>query len=55
MLSDDELEKAITYVLAPEREWTVILTTGRRSIAERCQKVMQIQKGPSGNTLVLNN
>lgn len=55
LLSDEELETAISYVLDPEREWTVILTTGRQSIAERCKTVMDVRKGPSGTSLMLNN
>lgn len=44
-LSDEELEQALSVVLADDRRWTVIIGTGRRSIAERCQSIVIMKDG----------
>jgi len=41
-LSDDELEQALTLLLRQDREWTVLIATGRRSIAERCDQIIEL-------------
>ena len=41
-LSDDELDRILTNLLRNDRPWTLILATGRRSIAERCDKTLQL-------------
>lgn len=54
-LSDEELEVALPYVLSPERDWTVVVTTGRRSIAERCQQVIELAPRPADATPKIGN
>lgn len=41
--SDDELEAAINSLLHVDRPWTLVLGTGRRSIATRCDQVIKLQ------------
>lgn len=43
-LSDDELEHALVSLLAPGRPWTLILATGRRSVAERCDSIISLSR-----------
>lgn len=48
-LSDEELDQALSVVLAENRPWTVIIATGRRSIAERCQSVVALKSKRNPN------
>ena len=41
-LADDELETAISSLTAADRTWTLIISTGRKAIAERCNQVVQM-------------
>lgn len=41
-LPDAQLERAITAITAPHRLWTVVITTGRRDIAERLERVIEL-------------
>ncbi len=56
-LSDDELEHVLTGLLQDDRPWSIVIATGRRSIAKRCDQFVQLQngtpnsKGPSGTGL----
>ena len=42
-LSDEELEMALSHVLAPDRPWTTIISTGRESIANRCDQFVDLR------------
>lgn len=42
-LSDDELDVALKSLLGEGHPWTVVIATGRRSIAEKCQHLIQVQ------------
>lgn len=42
-LSDDELETTLSGLLEEGHPWSVVITTGRRSIAERCQQIIEVQ------------
>ena len=53
-LADDELEMALSYVLSPDREWTVIVATGRRSIATQCQQVIEVGRAPTAKPAFSN-
>lgn len=42
-LSDEELETAISGLLNGDRQWTLLIATGRESIAKRCQQIVRVQ------------
>jgi len=44
-LSDDEAERVLDYLLDENRDWTIIITTGRRWIAERCHQIIDLPSG----------
>lgn len=41
-VSDEELETVMEAITAPDRTWTLVLATGRRSIADRCDRVLKL-------------
>jgi putative ABC transport system ATP-binding protein len=41
-LPDDELEDALTAILNPNEGWTVLLATGRRDLASRLDRVVEL-------------
>lgn len=41
-ISDEELEIVTESLMAPERPWTLVLATGRKSIAERCDRILKL-------------
>ena len=41
-LPDQELKVALDALLRPDRHWTLLLTTGRESIASRCEQQIQL-------------
>ncbi|MEZ6061779.1 MAG: ABC transporter ATP-binding protein [Planctomycetaceae bacterium] len=43
-LSDGELETVLSFLLAPERPWTLIIATGRTAIADRCARRIDLRK-----------
>lgn len=44
-LSDEELELAMSSLLHVDRRWTLVIATGRKSIAERCDQNVKMQSG----------
>lgn len=42
-LSDEELETALQGLLASDCPWTLLIATGRESIAKRCQQVVKVR------------
>lgn len=42
-LSDEELEVALAMVLSSERPWTLVIATGRRYIADRCDQIVNMK------------
>lgn len=49
-LSDDEAERALDYLTRPERPWTLIVATGRKTIAQRCEQVHPLSAGSPANS-----
>ena len=41
-LSDSELAPVLDFILSPEQSWTVVIATGRESIAARCSERVQL-------------
>jgi ABC-type bacteriocin/lantibiotic exporter with double-glycine peptidase domain len=41
-LGDDEAQRALDYLLDERHPWTLIIATGRRWIAERCQHTIEL-------------
>ncbi|MEQ9410500.1 MAG: ATP-binding cassette domain-containing protein [Fuerstiella sp.] len=41
-LSDQELSHVLEHLLQKDRGWTVLITTGRRDIAERCDQTVEL-------------
>lgn len=41
-LPDEELDHALSEILNPERPWTVVIATGRRDIAKRVDRVIEL-------------
>lgn len=39
-LADEELEDTLDVLLNPENNWTVVIATGRRQVAERCERTL---------------
>ncbi len=42
-LPDQECEQLLSMLLAPEHTWTVVIATGRQSIADRCDKILDLK------------
>lgn len=42
-LSDGELEAALSALLNAEQPWTLVVATGRQSIASRCQQILKLE------------
>jgi len=42
-LPDQELELVLDFLLAPEQPWTIIIATGRESIARRCMNRIDLK------------
>jgi len=42
-LSDDELEAAVRSLSHPDHPWTLVIGTGRRSISDRCDQVIDLR------------
>lgn len=42
-LSDEELEFAMNSLLHTDRSWTLVIATGRKSIAGRCEQIVNLQ------------
>ena len=53
-LSDEELDLAVSFILSPDRDWTVVLSTGRLSIAERCTQIIDLRKNFDTRAPALN-
>ena len=41
-LHDDDLQVILDGICGPEHPWTVIITTGRREVAQRCQRILDL-------------
>ncbi len=41
-LSDGELDAALEKLLHPERPWTLVIGTGRKSVADRCDQIVRL-------------
>ncbi len=50
-LPDDELEDALAAILDPNEGWTVVLATGRRDLARRMDRVVELTTPPSPQVL----
>ena len=50
-LPDEQLEGALATILDPDRDWTVVIATGRRDLADRLQRVIQLTAPPSPRSL----
>jgi len=46
-LPDDELEPVLDYLLQEEQPWTLVIATGRKQIADRCDHAIVLQKRSS--------
>ena len=44
-LSDDELDPTLDLLLAPERDWTVVVATGRQRVASKFDSLVQLPSG----------
>ena len=44
-LPDDSLEQTLSSLLSKDRGWTLVIATGRKSIAERCDQILELH-GP---------
>lgn len=50
-LPDDELEDALAAILDPGQDWTVLLATGRRDLAARMDRVVELTPAPEAHVL----
>ncbi|MCM2370156.1 peptidase domain-containing ABC transporter [Aporhodopirellula aestuarii] len=50
-LSDEEAERILNHLLAPERPWTIIIATGRQWIANRCDHTIELRSSRIGKQL----
>ncbi len=50
-LPDEELNTAVDAIIDPQRDWTVVLATGRRDIAERMQRQIELNDLQESKTL----
>ena len=41
-LHDDDLQVALECLCGPNHPWTVLITTGRRDVAQRCQHILDL-------------
>ena len=46
-LSDDDSAKLAEQILSNDKEWTVVIATGRESIAELCNQRLNLGTGPA--------
>ncbi|WP_145423650.1 peptidase domain-containing ABC transporter [Symmachiella dynata] len=46
-LPDEELELVLDFLLAPEQPWTIIIATGRESLARRCMNRIDLKSQSS--------
>ncbi|TWU01782.1 ATP-binding cassette domain-containing protein [Neorhodopirellula pilleata] len=53
-LSDDEAESILEYLLRDDHGWTLVIATGRRWIAERCDHSIQLPLSTVAQTLATN-
>jgi len=44
-LPDEQSERLLDYLTAPERPWTLVIGTGSQAIAERCASILRLPKG----------
>ncbi|MEM6365932.1 MAG: ABC transporter ATP-binding protein, partial [Planctomycetota bacterium] len=44
-LPDEECREVLNYLTDPERSWTLVIATGRESIAELCIRTLQVPTG----------
>jgi ABC-type protease/lipase transport system fused ATPase/permease subunit len=41
-MPDAQLDRALTAIMAPHRQWTVVVATGRRDVAERLDRIVEL-------------
>jgi putative ABC transport system ATP-binding protein len=41
-MPDAQLDRALTAIMAPHRQWTVVVATGRRDVAERLDQIVEL-------------
>lgn len=46
-LPDEELETVMTYLMSPEKPWTLVIATGREAIARRCEGHVELRSKPT--------
>ena len=53
-LPDDELERALSFLLGDERPWTIVIATGREQIARRCEHIIRLSGPLAGRNRIQN-